>query len=700
MLLGMVAAAIPLIIHLSHRRWARELPFAAIDFLLMQDRRVARRFRLRQILVLLLRTLLIAAVPFALAKPSSESVTRLPLLLGMPTSVVFVVDDSASMRYRTDDGTLLERAVDRTAGILDELPRSYNVALVAASRPARVLVGPLTFDRGAVRASLRGLRATEGGTDVHGALRLAEQLLAESKLGRRQVVLLSDLTVGGWPDLVPPWTTAYPPELHVVDVAEDVPLANVGIVRAVTRRVQAPGAARYALAATVRNDGPEEWNDLVTVRVGGRTFTGYLRVPPGEKATKTFHLEAGGLADRAGTVEIAHDALPLDDVRTFAVGRPRQVRALVLNGAPRSVAYRDEVFFLEHALRPERELDAGIVPVTMTVDEFSPAQLEHTDVAILANVGRLAPEHVAALTEFVRGGGGLLVTAGDNVTAEDATALGELLPLPVRGVREAGPAVVRTGFTQFAPPLEEHPLFPPFLRSPGSSLYAAQIRRYLLLDAAPRQGTEVLLAYRDGAPALVERALGEGRVLFLTTTIDRDWTDLPIRTSYLPLVQEIVRWLGRRGATRGPLVALVGESVSVPLPRRTTAVELTRPDGSVTAVPYDPAADNAAVVLDTLDQSGLYQLDIQVGGTDPHVEQRRIAVGPDPRELSVERVSAAEVRAALAHPAAGLAPGGAASSATAAVQRATEAARTRFWPPVLLGLFALLLFETWLVVRG
>lgn len=36
---------------------------------------------------------------------------------------------------------------------------------------------------------------------------------------------------------------------------------------------------------------------------------------------------------------------------------------------------------------------------------------------------------------------------------------------------------------------------------------------------------------------------------------------------------------------------------------------------------------------------------------------------------------------------------------TAAVRRAADA-RTRFWPPVLLGLFALLLFETWLVVRG
>ena len=700
MLLGLAAAVIPIIIHLTHRRRAREIPFAAIDFLLLQDKRVARRFRLRQLLVLLLRTLLIAAVPFALAKPFVETAAPLPVTLSSPTSVVLVVDDSASMRYRVDDERLLERAKERALALLEELPPSHNVAVVTAARPARVVVGPLTFDRVAVRRALRAIVPTERGTDVRGALRLAEQTLAESKLARRQVVLLTDLTVGGWPDLAPPWVSGHPPELHIVDVAEGVPLVNVGIVRAAARKAGGPTAGEYELMVTLRNEGPVEWHDLVTLRIGGRTFTGYLKVPAGEEATKTFRLDAERLGERFGTVEIAHDALPLDDVRAFTLGRPQQVRALVLNGAPRSVPYRDEAFFLDRALRPEREADVGIVPVTMTVDEFSAAQLEHSDVVVLANVGTLSTQQVADLTDFVRGGGGLLVTAGDNITPESAALLGELLPFPVRGVREAGPAFLPGGATRFAPPRGEHPIFTPFLRAAESSLYGAQVRRYLLLDAAPRVGTETLLTYRDGAPALVERTLGDGRVLFLTTTIDRDWTDLPIRTSYLPLVQEMIRWLGSRGAARGPVAALVGEAVEIAVPKRTTRVELLRPDGTRGVFARDPASsDPPPVALDDLDRSGLYLLDIHVSGTDPYVEKRVIAVGPDPRELSLARVSAPDVLAALHHPDAGYAPE-ALTAESAPARRAAADARTRYWPPVLLGLFALLLFETWLVVRG
>ena len=694
MLWGLAAGAIPLIIHLSHRRWAQEIPFGAIDFLLLSDKRLARRFRLRQLLVLLLRTLLIAAVPLALAKPYTASPAPLPVATASPTSVVLIVDNSASMSYRVEDETLLERAIERLSAVIDELPQRHNVELITAARPARRVVGSLTFDHRLVRDALRAVPSTERSTDIFGALRLAERILSESRLPRRQVILATDLTKAGWPDLAPPWVTPHPPALHLFDVVEGEALPNVGITELRAEEVRGGPELGVELHVTVRNQSDAPWHDLVTVDIDGRTVTGYLKVPQGESATKTFRLDAERSRTRAGRVEIAGDALALDDARDFAVGVPSQLRVLVLNGAPRSVPYLDEVFFLERALRPERGAGASIVPIVMTVDEFSAAQLPHTDVVVLANVGQLADEQVAALEGFVRKGGGLLVAAGDNLTPEASEALSPLLPLPVRGIRHAGPAVGADGAIQIAPPTVEHAVFTSFLRYPASSLYRARVHRYILLEPSAGEAS-VLLSYTDGAPALAERRLGEGRVMMVTTTIDRDWTDLPIRTSYLPLVQQIVRAIGPAEAAV-PNAVFCGDPVRVPVPRQVVSIEVRRsPDGEPVRYEWEPEAATAAHTLQGLDHAGLYEITFHGIDADSVGPRHLVAVGPDPEELDLSRVSAEAVLASLRVPGAGLAPG------TPDAEPLSGAdARSRHWPPLLIALFALLLFETWLVVRG
>ena len=62
---------------------------------------------------------------------------------------------------------------------------------------------------------------------------------------------------------------------------------------------------------------------------------------------------------------------------------------------------------------------------------------------------------------------------------------------------------------------------------------------HVLVDTAGRPEAKVLASFTGGIPALVEAPLGRGRVLLLTTTIDRDWADLALRTSFPPLAQRM-----------------------------------------------------------------------------------------------------------------------------------------------------------------
>ena len=104
LLLGALASVLPIVIHLIGRRRAPTVSFAAFDFLMAVNKRLARRERLRQFLLLLLRTLAILALVFAASRPmpfvalSTAEVQK---------RVVVVLDASESMGYLVDGEPLL-----------------------------------------------------------------------------------------------------------------------------------------------------------------------------------------------------------------------------------------------------------------------------------------------------------------------------------------------------------------------------------------------------------------------------------------------------------------------------------------------------------------------------------------------------------------------------------------------------------------
>src|SRR3954465_430912 len=102
MLIGVTALAVPIAIHLIGRRRARVVKFAALDFLLATKRRTARRFRLRERMLLLVRAIAGAAVAIALAKPYTSCARKGPAVTRGPQAAVLVIDDSFAAGYLID----------------------------------------------------------------------------------------------------------------------------------------------------------------------------------------------------------------------------------------------------------------------------------------------------------------------------------------------------------------------------------------------------------------------------------------------------------------------------------------------------------------------------------------------------------------------------------------------------------------------
>ena len=129
-----LSLAIPIIIHLVHRRKAKPMPFSTLRFLQMVDQRVARRQRLRELLLLALRMLLLAALIGALERPMLHSGSFKGA--GLPTTVAILLDDTASMQAVKQGSSAFSRARDGALQVLDGLKNEDSAVVTLATRPA------------------------------------------------------------------------------------------------------------------------------------------------------------------------------------------------------------------------------------------------------------------------------------------------------------------------------------------------------------------------------------------------------------------------------------------------------------------------------------------------------------------------------------------------------------------------------------
>lgn len=687
MLVGLVGLAIPVAIHLIGRRKARVVKFAALAFLLASKRRTSRRLQLRERALLLVRILACVALPLAIAKPFTSCAARGPSVSRGPQAAVFVIDDSFTSGYRQGGRTLLARAADAATQILGQLGPEAEVAVVRASEGAP---NPTELSREQLRLrdAILDLEPTARAADLRRALTRAAQLLAGSSHQRRTIYLLSPLTVHALPPGEPPWG-ADGPALEVIDVRRGAALPNLAITGLTVTPDPSAGPRGVAVTAEVGNFAPTPGAVTIAVEVAGAVVArGQLELGPGERRGKRFLATLPPEVRSAQVaVTIGGDALPADD-RRVAIARLRdELRVLLVDGDARTDRHDDELFYLEAALRPGDRDEAGTVVTKALPDDLDDLDLGGFDVVVLANVAALTTSRVAALATWLRAGGGLLVGVGDHVdpAAYEAT----MLPLLPQGLRD--PIDVTWG----AAPDEraaralhltkwdvDHPIFAPFgPDAPG--LADAGFAKIMLLgpttDTAERK---VLARFTNGAAALVSAAVGDGQVLLYTSTLDRDWNDLPILPGYLPLMQEAVRFLARRRADAGPAALVVGAGHSLPtLDLR--RLEVRGPGGYGAVFEGARLDGRTAVRLPAVEAPGFYR----VIGTDPTGATRdrdelAFAVNLDPRGSDLAPA-----------PPSVLPPSGAAGPTGSRAARR----RVELWHAVAAALLVLLLLESILI---
>ena len=681
LLAGLLATLIPPIIHLIHRRKAVHVRFPALELIRRANKKTARQFRIKQLLLMLVRSLLLGAVAFAMARPyfshEAEGVAGASESGG---TTVLVLDATWPMAAEIDGEPLFDRARLLGGRILDALGSTGQAGLTVAGDKATAPVPEPTADLTTVRARLDEAKPSAAYGSLGDAVTRAYEVLATAPPagGRRVVVLTTPAAASSALPQPPPGSGI---TLVPIDAAEGKAIANRSLVGVSLRPAPEVGQGMWRVEARVTNFSDEAVERLpVHLEIEGEVkVRGFVTLRPGETAVKTFNAEVPGDAAVKAAVVLEGDALATDDRVAFWLRPAPQLRLLAVNGDPRPTPQRDELFYLERAVGPGTEAGARVKLEIIQPDQLSAAALGRADVVLLANVGRLTQAAAGALSSFVRGGGGLLVTMGDQVDPAQANErLGPLLPRALREARQSGDAAASAEGRDrrlAAPTLFEraHPILKLFPDPFRSSLSRVGVSKYMLLDPAPDAAGEVVIGLDEGAPFLMTKSVDQGRVALLTGSIDRDWGDLPIRPDFVPLLQQVLRYLTRAsGGDTSPVI--VGRAVPIPVDdARVTRVQIRTPDGRLQSNERPVTPGDAWQFTETV-SIGLYVVnpDPPLPGLDT-LPGFAVTVDPAGADLRTQNLT----------------PDTPADARSAAEALAPQK-RTELWHAALLGLFFLL----------
>lgn len=695
MLLGLLGALIPVVLHLLGRRRAQVVHFSALDFILAVHPKQARAMRLREWLLVAVRSAVVAALALALARPMLPvpALSDGPDAGSGPQDVVVLLDDSLSMSALAGQAPLLQRAQLRARQFIERLPQGSRIAVVATGFPARALVRQLTADRGAVLDAVRRAQAQPRRDDAVRAWSLAQAMLESDGVAPRRIVVFSDLQASGWQDAVPPVRSrgGEPIALQIDRLRPDS-VENTAIVSA-TVSGSADGAGQVRVEVEVRHSGDRQFRDYVTLRSGDREVKSLVQLQPGESARRTFSLSAGA---PWAEVLLPPDALAGDNRRVLRLDAPTSLRVALVNGAPRPTPRQDEVFFAARALEAGAQRSGEWTVDVLPADKLTAASLAEADVIVLANVAAPSPEAIATLKAAVESGKGLLVTLGDNLPDPPSAYLEGLLPAPVVGLRNAaalegaGRGVTALQWAKATDGAERAvaALRQRLASSVGDALERTQVFRYALVQPQASLGDRVVAQFGDGAPALLWASLGRGKVALLTTSLDRDWTDLPLQPGYVPVLQELVQGLAGTGEadSRGPWQT--GQTVQLSRSDRAEQLEVRFEGGQVGREPERlllQAANqrNAHWVVRGLDEPGRYVATELRGGVA--LNTRPVVIVPTAADSDLHPAQQGPLLQAIDKP-----------SAKGPQRMATAPG----WTAVLLVLMGLLVAEAWTLARG
>tara|TARA_B100000470_G_scaffold96226_1_gene74282 strand:- start:77 stop:2143 length:2067 start_codon:yes stop_codon:yes gene_type:complete len=539
---GMLAITIPIIIHLISLRHTRDTEFSTLRFIKSLKHETIRRLRIKQWLLVLLRTIAILCLILMFSRPLMTGTLTSKLGGYIESRAVIIVDNSASMAVHTGDGTLLDRAKSSLPAILKGLEGETTVELYQTNPPRKLFSGSHEEGR-SIMTGVKGIVQTNMTDNLWTMIDSVLQMVEASE-PNRECFIISDFQSApsfAIDSLNPNSDWKYYCILQP-KVENNISISEVSVLS----QIKLPNHL-VKLNTRVGNGGVTDKRNIPVELYLNNERVGQIvsQFEPSKFKDFMFQVYPGKTGIINGKIVIPDDDFPMDNFRNFDLVIPNQIAVKVIGQS------MEELFLLDLALSAiTGETELLLIDRDLS-DDVERLFLSDIDILLLHNPTNLSNSAIEDLQRFLMNGGGLIWFVGNDLNQTDPVAWPSLLKLPelIKTRHLDGESFFSTLIVD-----ENHSLFTD-LNINNMNEELPQVFGYnevrLQMNHTP------LIKLNNGHPLLIEsKAFGSSGFVF-TSPLNLGWNDLSVKGLLVPLLHRMLILLGTKEFNVQPL--LVGQ---------------------------------------------------------------------------------------------------------------------------------------------
>jgi hypothetical protein len=614
-LLGLIAATIPIILHLLNLRKLRTIEFSTLAFLKELQRSKMRRVKIRQILLLVLRTLLIVLIVLAFARPAFRGYLTGGIGSHAKTTVVIILDDSFSMDVSDEHGQLFKQAKEITLQLVNSLNEGDEAALIKLSDLPNPPVERPTYNYYSLRNVIQEASIARNHTNVDDALTFSAKMLGESQNFNKEVYLITDAQKSHF------LTERKKAQgLRIFDPNVKffmIPLGGKGANNSGLESIEVKTRIfekdkSVAVSAAVKNYGNIALSNYLTSIYldGTRVMQKGVDVGAGETRSVEFSVVPQKVGYVSGFVEIEEDALAQDNRKYFTFYVPDKIKLLLVGNAPKDLQ------FLKLALVPNTGQGS---PATFEIQEAKPDKLvtlnlSNYSVVVLSDVRSFSEGDANRIKSYLGNGGGVLLFPGSDVDIRNYNnTLLSALQLPaIQGTN--GSISDKNTYTSFGAIDFDHPIFIGIfeekqLAAGGSQRKIESPRIYFSFALQSSASGQSIINTSIGPPLLCDYKVGNGKLLFYGLTPNLDWSDLPLKGIFVPLINRSIFYLSAKDEREE--AHTVGDKFDVLLSAAGSGADkyiIKGPNGEEAYLKSRPVQNGVLCSIENSDMPGVYEV--------------------------------------------------------------------------------------------
>ncbi|MHB1048514.1 MAG: BatA domain-containing protein [Bacteroidota bacterium] len=539
-LLGLAAAAIPILIHLLNKRKLRTIDFSTLSFLKELQRNKMRKITIRQWLLLLLRTMMVLFLVLAFSRPALKGSFG-TIGSHAKTSIAIIIDNTPSMELHNERGLYLDQALEHSSAVISLMQENDDAVIVRLSDLPAVTMDAPSHDRQRLLTVIQETAPSSKRRTISEALRAVSPILRRSKNANKEVYIFTDgqrttlTSSSGEPAETEPLFD--PSTRFYVTRFSDTPAENIGIERVTIPPTVLQVNKPVTVNAVVKNYGSSPvGNHLVSIAVGNkRVMQKSVTLEGGESRTVELSVTPLRSGFLTGSIELEDDNFEPDNRHYFSLSIPDKISiALIASG-------EQQARFITAAMNAANTLTAsGSVNVnTYAPHQISTSMLAAADVVILSGITDLQEPTARLLHQHVAGGGSLIFFPSADTTQKGYRYLEEF------SLATAGtvPATANSPITFNRVDLD-FPIFAGmFDNTPkdGRNIESPEIGAVLRIP--PQTSIRPIITLSNGFPFLWLREYRKGKILGFSVPASSSWSNFVYTGLFVPIVYQSVLYL-------------------------------------------------------------------------------------------------------------------------------------------------------------